>query len=95
MASVFRQLHHGNGFSTWRLGAVTCDDDGFYVQVLNGDDVVALVSAKDEAQARTYASIVAISPEMYRALAAAASCLERFMLPPEQLATMHSDKAAK
>lgn len=88
--------HAGNGFSTWRVGIVEAFDSWACAEVVDGDGVqVARVFGKDEAQARTYASIVAISPEMYRALAAAASCLERFMLPPEQLATMHSDEAAK
>lgn len=88
--------HAGNGFSTWRLGIVEAFDTWACAEVVDHDGAqVARVFGKDAAEARQRACIVAISPEMYRALAGAATCLERFMLPPEQLAAIRSDEAAK
>lgn len=81
--------HCGNGFSTWRLGVVDAHDSWATAEVVDDNGVVARIFGKDAAEARQRACIVAISPEMYRALAGAAACLERFMLPPEELAAVH------
>lgn len=88
--------HAGNGFSTWRLGIVEAFESWACAEVVDDEGVqVARVFGKDAAEARQRACIVAISPEMYRALGGAAACLERFLLPPEELATAQPKEPAK
>lgn len=77
---------------SWKLGEVTRRHQGAVAEVFEGDNLVVHVYGKDEAHARSMASVIAISPEMHRALVGAAVCLERFLTPPEHIATRRKAK---
>lgn len=76
-------------FGKWKVGESAVGVDGGVVTVYGSDgEVIAKVFGKDEQQARADACSISLMPELYSAVMGAAVCLERFLLPPHELAAM-------